>query len=192
MGDVYVTLGNRGGCSSDDVTATKAKILSGYTALTADSNDEPIMGTLSLSGNADTTKVLSGYTFYNVNAESKLTGTLQVSSVVSFSVAQYSSLTLIASWAKPSRGPWSGLRVICKQGSYPTNINDGTLFYEGSGTSATNTLAAGTWYFRAWNYLTTNQGRMYGGYSQGTSSNIAISGQQTYTSSGVLELCRCF
>lgn len=55
MGDVYVVPLGGGGITSDDVTATKDKILSGYTALTADSNDEPISGTMpnreSWSGN---------------------------------------------------------------------------------------------------------------------------------------------
>ncbi len=132
---------------------------------------------------ADDSKVLSSYTYWKDGI--KRTGNLSVTSVVSFNVAQYSNLTLIASWAKPSKGPWSGLRVMCKQGGYPANANDGTLFYEGSGTSATKSLASGTWYFRAWNYLTTNTGRVYGGYSDKTVSNNQVKGQQTFTSSGV-------
>lgn len=73
---------------------------------------------------------------------------------------------------------------MCKQGSYPSSASDGTVFYEGNGTSATKSLAAGTWYFRAWNYMTTNIGRMYGGYGQTTCANNQIKGQQTFTSSG--------
>ncbi len=181
MGDVLVVPGGGGG-DLDAITAGAGDVLTGKTILNREG--EPVAGTLSLSGNADASKVLNGYTFYNTNAKSKLTGTLQVTSVVSFNVAQYSNLTLIASWARPSRGPWSGLRVICKQGGYPSNASDGTLFYEGSGTSATKSLAAGTWYFRAWNYITTNNGRIYGGYENSSSNNIAIRGQQVFTSSG--------
>jgi len=183
MGDVYVALGMGGsGADLDAITAGAGDVLSGK--VTVDREGEPIMGTLTLSGTADAAKVLSGYTFYNTDAKSRLTGTLQITSVVSFNVAQYSNLTLIASWAKPSKGPWSGVRVICKQGSYPTNVNDGTLFYEGSGTSATKSLAAGTWYFRAWNYIATNTGRMYGSYVDKTVTNNQIKGQQVFTSSG--------
>ena len=243
--------GGYAGDSSDDCTSTKDKVLAGYTAITKDSNDEAVAGTminrgigqhgtgsgLNTSGlyyyipsgyyplegsnnpwvymtkaevassigltagkllkgqtvldiagtatsdaNATASQILSGKTVY-VNG-SKITGTLTVTSVVSFSVAQYSNLTLMASWAKPSKGPWSGLRIMCKQGGYPSSASDGTLFYEGSGTSATKSLAAGTWYFRAWNYMTTNAGRIYGGYIDKTASNNTVKGTQTFTSSG--------
>lgn len=184
MGDVLVKPGGGGGVDCDTATAVPGDILAGRTAGIAGS-DDLVTGTLSLTGNADEKKVLSGYTFYSTDAKSRLTGTLEVSSVVSFSVAQYSNLTLIASWAKPSRGPWSGLRVMCKQGSYPSNASNGTLFYEGSGTSATKSLAAGTWYFRAWNYITTNQGRIYGGSVQGSANNVTVKGQQVFKSSGI-------
>jgi hypothetical protein len=136
------------------------------------------------AADATAASILSGKTAW-VNG-SKLTGTMAVSSVVSFSVAQYSSLTAIASWAKPSIGPWSGLYIRCKKDSYPSSTSDGTLFYEGSGTSATGSVSsAGTWYFRAWNYITTSAGRMYGGYSQGTVFMDKPKGIQTFTSSGI-------
>lgn len=142
-----------------------------------------ITGTATSDANASADKILSGYSAY-IDGQ-KVIGSLTVQSAVSFSVAQYSSLTIIASWAKPSKGPWSGLRIICKQGSYPTNAWDGTLFYEGAGTWGTKTLSAGTWYFRAWNYMETNAGRLYGSYLQGVVSNNEIKGMQTFTQSGV-------
>lgn len=142
-----------------------------------------ITGTATSDANASADKILSGYSAY-IDGK-KVIGSLTVQSAVSFSVAQYSSLTIIASWAKPSKGPWSGLRIICKQGSYPTNAWDGTLFYEGAGTWGTKTLSAGTWYFRAWNYMETNAGRLYGSYLQGVVSNNEIKGMQTFTQSGV-------
>lgn len=110
-------------------------------------------------------------------------GTLEIQSVTNFNVAQYSSLTLLASWALPVKGPWSGIRIMCKQENYPVNPYDGTLFYEGSAASATKALAAGTWYFRAWNYMNTNYGRMYGSYHDKTASNVQIRGQQVFTGS---------
>jgi len=50
MGDVFVALGGGGGVSSDDVTVTRDKVLSGYTALTSDSDDEPVVGTMKNNG----------------------------------------------------------------------------------------------------------------------------------------------
>lgn len=144
-----------------------------------------IAGSATSDANATADKILSGYSGY-VNG-AKINGSLTIQSVVSFNVAQYSNLTLIASWAKPSRGPWSGVVVMCKQGGYPANVSDGAVFYDGSGTSVTKLLGAGTWYFRAWNYITTNLGRFYNNtYVQGNAvNNQQIRGQQIFTSSGI-------
>lgn len=249
MGKTIIVGAGGGGAGSDECTATRAEILKGYKAITKDSDDELIDGTLELTGTAADSQVLSGQTYYNTDVKnkrtgsmanrgavsqalnagesytvsagyhngsgkvianslasqtegtataaqilngqsawvngSKITGTMAVQSVVSFSAAQYSNLTLIASWANPAKGPWSGLRIMCKQGSYPNDFNDGTLFYEGSGVSATKALATGTWYLKAWNYMTTSSGRIYGGYSQAVCVNNQIRGQQTFTSSKV-------
>ncbi|WP_124067379.1 glycine-rich domain-containing protein [Clostridium sp. E02] len=132
---------------------------------------------------ASANRIISGYSAY-VNGI-KVDGTLAIQSVVSFNLAQYATQQIIASWALPSVGPWSGIRVMCKQGSYPTNANDGTLFYEGSGTYHIGTLGTGIWYFRAWNYITTSSGRFYGGYVQTAINNIPITGTQTFISSGI-------
>lgn len=218
MGRVIPMIGGSN-ADSDELTANKSHVLSGHTAITHDSDGDPVAGTMPNNGaqnaslncgqskmipagytsggtvtanslasqtggaTADDTKVLSSYTYWKDGV--KRTGNLNVQSVVSFNVAQYSNLTLIASWARPVKGPWSGLRILCKQGGYPANVDDGTLFYEGSATSATKQLAAGTWYFRAWNYITTNHGRLYGNYHSATDVNNEIKGQQVFTSSGV-------
>lgn len=116
-------------------------------------------------------------------SDEPIEGTLEVQSVINFNVAQYSSLTLLASWALPAKGPWSGLRIMCKQGDYPSSPQDGTLFYEGSAASAIKALAAGTWYFRAWNYMFTNYGRIYGNYLDQSASNVQIKGLQVFTGS---------
>lgn len=123
--------GSSGGIMSDDVTATLADVAKGKTAVTSDSNDEPGVGTLELTGNAGTgdvlngvtfynndlyTKrtgtlrltgnataayVLNGYTFYNTNAKSRLTGTMTVNSLLSFSVSLNSGRRVLASWGNP-------------------------------------------------------------------------------------------
>lgn len=47
MSDVILNLGGSGGgASSDDCTADKSKVLSGYTAVTSDSEDEAVTGTM--------------------------------------------------------------------------------------------------------------------------------------------------
>lgn len=51
MADAILMSGGVGGMSSDDVTASRAQVLQGYTALTSDSNDEPIQGSMVNRGN---------------------------------------------------------------------------------------------------------------------------------------------
>ena len=50
MAEAILMSGGVGGVSSDDVTATKNQVLQGVTALTRDSNDEPIQGTIPVRG----------------------------------------------------------------------------------------------------------------------------------------------
>lgn len=177
--------GGSGGVMSDDVTVTKADIVKGKTALTADSDDEIVEGTLELTGTALPQHVLSPYTFYNTDPQNSVQGTLTIQSVVNFKAAQYSSLNIICSWALPSKGPWSGVRVMAKQVTYPANVNDGTLVYEGSATSVIKALSAGTWYLKAWNYITTSHGRIYGNFVTAYVSNQVVTGQKVFTSSGI-------
>lgn len=111
-------------------------------------------------------------------------GTLSVQNVRNFSISQYLSLTLMATWTLPAKGPWSGIRIMCRKDAYPSTPEDGILFYEGSAASASKTLAANIWYFRSWNYMNTNYGRIYGDYQDSVADNKQIKGQQIYTSSG--------
>lgn len=50
MAEAILMSGGVGGVSSDDVTATKNQVLQGVTALTRDSDDEPIQGTIPVRG----------------------------------------------------------------------------------------------------------------------------------------------
>ena len=50
MAEAILMSGGVGGVSSDDVTATKNQVLQGVTALTSDSDDEPIQGTIPVRG----------------------------------------------------------------------------------------------------------------------------------------------
>ena len=55
-----VILRTGGGSGSDDCTATKAQVLSGYTAITSDSNDEPASGTMTNRGAVSPGKLSPG------------------------------------------------------------------------------------------------------------------------------------
>ena len=44
--EIPISLGSGGGGGSDEVTATKNDVLAGYTAVTSDSDDEPVEGTI--------------------------------------------------------------------------------------------------------------------------------------------------
>nr|DAT41660.1 MAG TPA: hypothetical protein [Caudoviricetes sp.] len=50
MAEAILMSGGVGGVGSDDVTATKNQVLQGVTALTRDSDDEPIQGTIPVRG----------------------------------------------------------------------------------------------------------------------------------------------
>lgn len=131
MGKVLITQGG-GGQSSDECTSTRGDVLKDKTAVTSDSDDEIVAGTLELTGNSGAGDVLSGctfystdahnkqtgtlvltgnvtvgyvypgYTFYNTNAKNKLTGTMTVNSISNFSVSLNSGKILTASWKNPT------------------------------------------------------------------------------------------
>lgn len=76
MGRVLMSGG--GGVDLDVITAAADDILSGKVIV--DQNGDPLTGILTLSGNAGAGDVLTGKTFYNTNAKSKITGTMQTMS----------------------------------------------------------------------------------------------------------------
>lgn len=76
MGELFINVSGGGGIS-DDITARQNDVLKGKTAITSDSDDEIVEGTLELTGNAAVGHVEVGKTFYNTNAHSKQTGTLR-------------------------------------------------------------------------------------------------------------------
>lgn len=118
----------------------------------------------SLSSQTDATaaagNILSGKTAWVKG--SKITGTMAVQSILSFSAAPYGAKQVTFTWKNPAKGPFSGVIIVYKTGSYPTSITDGTRIYKGSGnntsasgsSSATCTMPAEntTYYFRAFSY----------------------------------------
>lgn len=76
MAEAILIKSGGGGTTSDDVTATRNDVLKGTTAITSDSDDDAIDGTLELTGNALPENVLIGRTFYNIDAHTKLVGAM--------------------------------------------------------------------------------------------------------------------
>ena len=168
------------------------------TALTSDSNDEVIEGTLELTGDALENHVLSGETFYSNNAKTKLTGTLVVNSLLSFSVAAYSGKRLLATWKNPTAAdgkPYSGVYIRYNTGSYPGKTG-GTQIYKGAGNNTGSGANSSvyldmpsvgtTYYFSIYPYVTTSEGEMTGDVinaSRATAgqSNITITSTRTYS-----------
>lgn len=163
MSKVIINPGG-GGTGSDECTATKAMVLAGYKAVTADSDDE---------------------------AEE---GTLDVQSILSFRAAPYSSTQIIFTWQNPAKGAFSGVIIVGKVGSYPTSITDGTRYYKGYGNNpAANGVSSMTvdgfsggvtYYFRAFSYALRNGAEWISGKTY-TAMASTTKGQQTFTSSGV-------
>lgn len=104
--------------------------------------------------------ILSGKTAW-VNG-SKVTGSLDVQSVLSFSAALSVAKKITFTWKNPAKGAFSGVIIVYKTGSYPSGITDGSRIYKGAGS---NTKAGGTstvtctmpaenttYYFRAFSY----------------------------------------
>nr|WP_024835384.1 hypothetical protein [Clostridium sp. 12(A)] len=116
------------------------------------------------SGTAIPTHVLNGETYWTNG--NKVTGTMNVQSILSFSCAPYSFSQIIFTWQNPSYGPFSGVIIVGKTGGYPANINDGTRFYKGFGNNTnawgvSNAIVGGfstsiNYYFRAFSYATIN------------------------------------
>jgi hypothetical protein len=149
-------------------------------------------GTYKGLGNAAVTDVRAGKTF-STGLLSNATGTLSVSSVVSFSTS-VSGATVTLKWQWPSKGPYGGVIIRVKEGSYPTSVSDGSQAYKGTGSnSAISAQSTATWtapnnnrtyYFRLWVYCDTSQGTLYSGQKDATAWIAKISGTQTFTSSG--------
>ena len=186
-----------GGAPTDELTATPGEVMKGYKFLGSGSDEEQT-GTLELTGNAAVNHVLQGKTFYNTNPKQKLTGTMTVNSILSFSVAAYSGRRVLAKWQNPKAAigkPYSGVYIRYSTSGYPGKTG-GTQIYKGAGS---NTASEGqsqayldlpalntTYYLSIYPYMTCSAGEMTGDVinatvKTSTQLTVTIKGTQTYT-----------
>lgn len=106
----------------------------------------------------------------------------EISSITNFSLTMYAHRQVQLTWAKPTRGLWSGTRFVFKYGSMPTSVTDGFTACDSADVYYTTPiLQEGQLYVRAYNYVTTNEGRWYDdGKVSATIRVSGISGSVTF------------
>lgn len=263
MGQVIISGGGGGGITSDEVTVTKDKVLSGYTYVGSDTDDEigtgtmptkaattyyattadqtiasgqylngdqkisklsqtnlsaaniktgipvkvnngkadvySVTGTFTSDATATAAYIYSGKTAY-VNG-SKITGTMTVSSISSFSAAVYSTTQITLTWKNPAQAsgrPFSGVHIRYSTSSAPTSTSSGTSIYTGTGSSTTMSGTSsvivtmpskGTkYYFSIWAYATTSLGKIYSPSYKTANATTTASGRKAFTSSGTFTI----
>lgn len=86
-----------------------------------------------------------------------------IASITNFSATMYAHKQVRLTWARPTKGLWSGVHFIFKYGSLPDGIYDGSPFLDSADVhyETTRPLQEGLWYIRAYSYVETNNGRWY-------------------------------
>lgn len=117
MADCILMQAGGGGLDPDELTATAGDVLKGKIAGVA-GNDDPVAGTLELTGTAADSQVLNGQTYYNTDAKTKRTGTQINRGAWTGSVGMNGSVTVPAGFhngggvvsgpAVTQRGAWAG------------------------------------------------------------------------------------
>lgn len=186
MAHIPINFGGGSGSGSDDCTAAAGDVIKGKTAIVNGSDDDPVNGTLELTGNAQAPHVLAGETFYTTNPKSKLTGTMMVNSILSFSAQAYSGRQVLLKWQNPYAAtgrPFTGVNIAYSTAGYPPD-GGGTWLWSGCG----NNTAPGGWsqilltlpdlnttyYFNANSYVNTSSGVLWGPilHAETTTSNV--------------------
>ena len=120
MSKIWMPGGGGGGAGSDDCTLVRANVPKGLTAITRDSDDEAVEGTLNAEGTAADSQVLDGQTYVKFNPTTKLferrTGSMPNKGAWTGSVAMNGSVTIAAGYYNGGgkvNGP-----VITNRGGY--------------------------------------------------------------------------
>ena len=101
--------------------------------------------------------------------------TFGIASITNFSLSMYAHKQVRLTWAKPSQGLWSGVHFVFKYDSMPTSTGDGFTAYDSADVYYTTPiLQERQLYVRAYNYVTTNEGRWYD--EGAVSATIRVSG----------------
>ena len=101
--------------------------------------------------------------------------TFGIASITNFSLSMYAHKQVRLTWAKPTRGLWSGVHFVFKYDSMPTSTGDGFTAYDSADVYYTTPiLQERQLYVRAYNYVTTNEGRWYD--DGAVSATIRVSG----------------
>ena len=98
-----------------------------------------------------------------------------IASITNFRATMYAHKQVRLTWAKPTKGLWSGVHFVFKYDSMPTSITDGFYTLDSADVHfETGRLEERQLYVRAFNYVTTNEGRWY---DEGrASATIRVSG----------------
>lgn len=98
-----------------------------------------------------------------------------IASITNFSLTMYAHKQVRLTWGRPNKGLWSGVHFVFKYDSMPTSVTDGFYTLDSADVHfETGRLEERQLYVRAFNYVTTNEGRWY---DEGrASATIRVSG----------------
>ena len=98
-----------------------------------------------------------------------------IASITNFSLSMYAHKQVRLTWGNPTQGLWSGVHFVFKYDSMPTSVTDGFYTLDSADVHfETGALQERQLYVRAYNYVTTNEGRWYD--SGNVSATIRVSG----------------
>lgn len=110
--------------------------------------------------------------------------TFGIASITNFSLSMFAHKQVRLTWVKPSQGLWSGTHFVFKYDSMPTSVTDGFYTFDSADVHyETGVLQERQLYIRAYNYVTTNEGRWYD--EGNVSSTIRVSGVSGSVTFGV-------
>lgn len=186
-----------GGGIPDDLNTTPAEVLEGFKFI-GSLQDDIEVGTLKLTGNANSQHVLKNQTFYTTNPKEKEAGKLEVNNISNFILTLSGGRNIVAQWTNPqvqTGRPYSGVYIKYQTGSYPS-INSGTQAYKGVGSNQNPSAVSQvnlvlpalntTYYFICYSYCVTSNGELLGEQLKatvrtGTIQTISINFTQNYT-----------
>ncbi len=174
-----------GGGIPDDLNTTPAEVLEGFKFI-GSLQDDIEVGTLKLTGNANSQHVLKNQTFYTINPKEILTGNLEVNNISNFILTLSNGSNIVVQWTNPAvvvGRPYSGVYIRYQTGSYPST-NSGTQAYKGVGSSQNPSAVSQvnlslpaldtTYYFIIYSYCVTSNGELLGAQLKATVRTGAI------------------